>query len=57
MSAGLRLYTFTMPVPMRIRDVRAAIALQPGWLELLPRIPQAFAPAAPAVLARLREQA
>jgi uncharacterized Ntn-hydrolase superfamily protein len=38
-------------------DVRAAIALQPGWLELLPRIPQAFAPAAPAVLARLREQA
>ncbi len=38
-------------------DVRAAIAIQPGWLELLPRIPEAFAPSAPAVLARLRDQA
>jgi uncharacterized Ntn-hydrolase superfamily protein len=40
-----------------LEDVRAAIAIQPGWLELLPRIPEAFAPSAPAVLARLREQA
>lgn len=40
-----------------LEDVRAAIAIQPGWLELLPRIPEAFAPSAPAVLARLREHA
>ncbi len=40
-----------------LEDVRAAIAIQPGWLELLPRIPAAFAPSAPAVLARLRRQA
>jgi uncharacterized Ntn-hydrolase superfamily protein len=40
-----------------MEDVRAAIELQPSWLELLPRIPETFAPSAPAVLARLREQA
>ena len=40
-----------------LEDVRAAVAIQPGWLELLPRIPEAFAPSAPAVLARLLEQA
>jgi uncharacterized Ntn-hydrolase superfamily protein len=38
-----------------LEDVRAAIELQPGWLELLPRLPAEFAPSAPAVLAALRE--
>jgi uncharacterized Ntn-hydrolase superfamily protein len=33
--------------------VRAAIAMQPGWRELLPRIPAEVAPSAAAVLARL----
>jgi uncharacterized Ntn-hydrolase superfamily protein len=36
-----------------LADVRAAIARQPGWLELLPRIPAEFAPAAPGVLQAL----
>jgi hypothetical protein len=36
-----------------IEHVRAAIAMQPGWRELLPRIPPDVAPAAAAVLARL----
>lgn len=35
-----------------VRDVEAAIAAQPGWRELLERLP-AVAPSAPAVLARL----
>jgi uncharacterized Ntn-hydrolase superfamily protein len=38
-----------------LADVRAAIEQQPGWLELLPRIPAEFARAAPEVLARLRQ--
>jgi uncharacterized Ntn-hydrolase superfamily protein len=33
--------------------VRAAIEMQPGWRELLPRIPPEVAPSAPVVLARL----
>ena len=33
--------------------VRAAIALQPSWRELLPRLPKELAPAAPAVIAEL----
>ena len=36
-----------------VRDVEAAIAAQPGWRELLERLPAAAAPSAPAVLARL----
>ena len=36
-----------------LEHVRAAIAMQPGWRELLPRIPADVAPAAAAVLARL----
>jgi uncharacterized Ntn-hydrolase superfamily protein len=34
-------------------QVRRAIEQQPGWAELLPRLPEVFAPAAPAVAARL----
>jgi uncharacterized Ntn-hydrolase superfamily protein len=33
--------------------VRRATELQPGWAELLPRLPEEIAPSAPAVLARL----
>jgi uncharacterized Ntn-hydrolase superfamily protein len=33
--------------------VRASIALQPSWRELLPRLPKELAPAAPAVIAAL----
>jgi len=33
--------------------VRAAIAMQPGWRELLPRLPAELAPAATVVLAAL----
>jgi uncharacterized Ntn-hydrolase superfamily protein len=40
-----------------LKDVRAAIAIHPGWRDLLGRIPPEFAPAAPAVLARLDETA
>jgi uncharacterized Ntn-hydrolase superfamily protein len=36
-----------------VEHVRAAIAMQPGWRELLPRIPPEVAPSAQAVLARL----
>ncbi len=36
-----------------VRDVRAAIAAQPGWRELLPRIPPEVAPMAAVVLERL----
>jgi uncharacterized Ntn-hydrolase superfamily protein len=36
-----------------LADVRAAIAIHPGWRDLLGRIPPEFAPAAPGVLARL----
>lgn len=36
-----------------LRQVRRAIELQPGWAELLPRLPAAMAPAAPAVAAEL----
>lgn len=36
-----------------VAKVRAAIAMQPTWRELLPRLPAELAPAAPAVLARL----
>jgi uncharacterized Ntn-hydrolase superfamily protein len=36
-----------------VAKVRAAIAKQPTWRELLPRLPAELAPAAPAVLARL----
>jgi uncharacterized Ntn-hydrolase superfamily protein len=36
-----------------LEHVRAAIAMQPGWRELLPRIPPEVAPSAQAVLARL----
>ena len=38
------------------RYVRRAIELQPGWAELLPRLPAEFAPSAAAVLARLRQR-
>ncbi len=38
-----------------LQDIRAAIAIHPGWRDLLGRIPPEFAPAAPAVLARLNE--
>jgi tetratricopeptide (TPR) repeat protein len=40
-----------------VRDVRAAIELQPGWRELLQRMPPEVAPSAQAVLDRLRESA
>ena len=36
-----------------VAKVEAAIALQPAWRELLPRLPAELAPAVPAVLARL----
>ena len=36
-----------------VGHVRAAIAAQPGWRELLPRLPPEFAPAAAAVIERL----
>jgi len=36
-----------------VAKVERAIALQPAWRELLPRLPAELAPAAPAVLARL----
>ena len=36
-----------------VAKVRAAIAMQPSWRELLPRLPAELAPAAPDVLARL----
>jgi uncharacterized Ntn-hydrolase superfamily protein len=36
-----------------VAKVRAAIALQPTWREVLPRLPQDIAPAAPAVFERL----
>ncbi len=36
-----------------VQDVRAAIAAQPGWRELLPRIPPEVAPMAAVVLGRL----
>jgi uncharacterized Ntn-hydrolase superfamily protein len=36
-----------------VAQVKAAIALQPTWRELLPRLPAELAPAAPVVLARL----
>ncbi len=38
-----------------LKDVRAAIAIHPGWRDLLGRIPPEFAPVAPAVLARLNQ--
>ncbi|MDQ6607051.1 MAG: DUF1028 domain-containing protein [Actinomycetota bacterium] len=38
-----------------VQDVRAAIAIHPGWRDLLGRIPPEFAPAAPDVLARLNQ--
>jgi uncharacterized Ntn-hydrolase superfamily protein len=38
-----------------IAHVRAAIAVQPGWLEVLPRLPHEIAPAAGAVLERLKQ--
>lgn len=38
-----------------LAEVRRAIELHPGWLELLPRIPSELAPAAPHVLQALRE--
>jgi hypothetical protein len=36
-----------------VASVRAAIALHPNWRELLARLPEDLAPAAPDVLARL----
>jgi hypothetical protein len=36
-----------------VAKVQAAIALQPTWRELLPRLPAELAPSVPAVLARL----
>ena len=36
-----------------VAKVKAAIDVQPGWRELLPRLPAEIAPAAPDVLARL----
>jgi uncharacterized Ntn-hydrolase superfamily protein len=36
-----------------VAHVKAAIEAQPGWLELLPRMPADVAPSAPAVLGRL----
>jgi uncharacterized Ntn-hydrolase superfamily protein len=38
-----------------MRHIRAAIQAQPGWRELLGRLPADVAPAAPAVLQRLAE--
>jgi len=40
-----------------IARVRGAIAMQPGWQVLLSRLPVDVAPSAPAVLARLSEEA
>ena len=40
-----------------VADVRAAIELQPGWRELLARMPPEVAPSAAAVLERLRASA
>jgi uncharacterized Ntn-hydrolase superfamily protein len=40
-----------------LAHVRAAIAIQPGWLDLLPRLPPEVAPAAGAVLERLQQSA
>ncbi|HET7047496.1 MAG TPA: DUF1028 domain-containing protein [Solirubrobacteraceae bacterium] len=40
-----------------VQDVRAAIELQPGWRELLERVPPEVAPSAQAVLERLRDSA
>ena len=40
-----------------VQDVRAAIELQPGWRELLERMPPEVAPSAAVVLERLRESA
>jgi uncharacterized Ntn-hydrolase superfamily protein len=40
-----------------VADVRAAIELQPGWRDLLARMPPEVAPSAAAVLGRLRESA
>jgi len=40
-----------------VAKVRAAIELQPNWRELLTRLPPDMAPAAPAVRARLADQA
>ncbi len=39
-----------------VEHVRAAIAAQPGWRELLPRIPHEVAPTAAAVLERLGDE-
>lgn len=39
-----------------LADVRAAIEMQPGWRELLERLPPDVAPSAGAVLARLRSE-
>ena len=39
-----------------VASIQAAIAMQPGWRELLPRLPADVAPAAPAVLARLASE-
>jgi uncharacterized Ntn-hydrolase superfamily protein len=36
-----------------VASIRAAIALHPGWRELLPRLPADVAPAGPAIVARL----
>jgi uncharacterized Ntn-hydrolase superfamily protein len=38
-----------------VAHVRAAIAVHPGWRELLPRLPPDVAPAADAVIARLEQ--
>ena len=40
-----------------LQDVRAAIELQPGWRELLERLPPEVAPSTRAVLERLRDSA
>jgi len=40
-----------------VQDVRAAIELQPGWRELLERVPPEVAPSAQAVLERLTDSA
>ena len=40
-----------------VRDVRGAIELQPGWRDLIERLPPEVAPSARAVLERLRESA
>jgi uncharacterized Ntn-hydrolase superfamily protein len=40
-----------------VKDVQAAIELQPGWRELLERMPPEVAPSARVVLDRLRESA